>query len=477
MLYEMTNSEELTNQNQQFLLQVSRIIENYESKLPDGDLFEVSAVDFSSIIDYYYGEYKMKEANQAANLAIKHHPNNIDLLLSVSTFYINLQRFEKAVPLIRKTLELSPDLYEAQIQMANVYDGWGETEKALDYLKDILEQHPENEENILTSKYTILLNNQRYKEAIPILKHILKINFDHPLASYELLSCYEAIGKPEKAIDFYQSLVDKDPYNFKLWNNLGFLYTLINDDDKAIQTYELSLAINDTISETSYCLGNIYSNNEDFLKSIEYYKRAIETGGGDDLVFMELGFAYLNSDNFDESINCFKKSIEFFSEDHESWYGLGMAYDGQGHHRKALVYLKHAIKLFPQNGKYWYELGNSFANLSKNKLAIKAYRRAVKYYSSLVDAWIDLVLLLFDEGEKESALTFINKGISKNKGNAELLYIKAGLMIESGDISKGEIFLEKALKLNPFISYILFEHFPNLHTNSMVKQIIQSYEN
>jgi len=473
----MTNYEELNEHNQQFFLQVSRLIDNYESKLPEEDFIGISPTDFSSIIDHYYGEYKLKEANQAATFALKHHPENIDLLLNISNFYINLQRYEKAVPIIRKLLELKPELYEAQIQMANVYDGWGESDKALGYLEEILLKHPDNKENLLTTKYSILINNQRYKEAIPILKHLLEINYDHPLASYELMSCYEAIGKPEKAIEFYQTLVDKDPYNYKLWNNLGFLYTLLNEDDKAIKIYELSLAINDKIAETSYCLGNIYSNNEDFNKSIDYYLKAIKSGGGDDLIFMELGFAYLNTDSYEDSKNCFKKSIEFYSEGHESWYGLGMAYDGLGLHRKALVYLKHALKLYPQNGKYWYELGNSYANLSKNKLAIKAYRRAVKYYSSLVDAWIDLVLLLFDEGDKDEAFNFINRGISKNKGNAELLYIKAGIMIETGDIEKGEIFLEKALKLNPFISYILFDHFPNLHTNSMVKQIIQSYEN
>jgi tetratricopeptide (TPR) repeat protein len=473
----MSNNEELSNQNQKFFLQVSRLIENYESKLPGGDFFEIGPKDFSSIIEHYFGEYKIKEANQAASLALKQHPENIDLLLNISNFYINLQRYDKAVPIIRKLLVLNPELYEAKIQMANVYDGWGESEKALSFLDDILNKHPENKENLLTTKYSILINNHRYKEAIPILKYILEVNYDHPLASYELMSCYEAIGKPEKAIEFYQTLVDKDPYNYKLWNNMGFLYTLLNEDDNAINAYELSLAINDDIAETSYCLGNIYSNKEDFNKSIDYYLKAIQSGGGDDLVFMELGFAYLNTENYDESRNCFRKSIELYSEGHESWYGLGMAYDGLELHRKALVYLKHAIKLYPQNGKYWYELGNSYANLSKNQLAIKAYRRAVKYFSSLVDAWIDLVLLLFDEGEQEEAFNYINKGISKNKGNAELLYIKAGIMIEKGEIEKGEQFLEKALKINPFISYILFDHFPNLHTNSMVKQIIQSYEN
>jgi tetratricopeptide (TPR) repeat protein len=473
----MSDFENFNDQNQQSALQVSQIIQNYESRLPDGDFSGISPSDFSSIINHYYGDFKMKEAYQAAATALKQHPEDIELLLDISNFYINLQRYEKAVPILRKIMERNPSLYEAQIQMANVYDGWGEPEKALSYLDEVLDRYPANKEDLLTTKYSILINNNRYKEAIPILKHLLEMNNDHPMATFELMSCYEAIGKPEKAIEFYQNLVDKDPYNYKLWNNLGFLYTLVNDDDKAIHTYEISLALNDKIAETSYCLGNIYSNNEEYHKSIDYYLKAITGGGGDDLVYMELGFAYLNTENYEESKKCFKKSIELYSLGHDSWYGLGMAYDGLKLYRKALAYLKHAIRLYPENGKYWYELGNIYMNLSKSRLSVKAYRRAVKFYPSLIDAWIDLVLLLFDQGDSELALSFINKGISKNKGNAELLYIKAGIMIETGEIEKGEILLEKALKLNPYISYILFDHFPALHNNSMVKQIIQSYEN
>src|SRR3989442_160808 len=80
------------------------------------------------------------------------------------------------------------------LNIAYAYEGWGDYDKAIKYLKFCLDDNPENE-----------------------------------IALYELAFCFEFTDRLNDSVEFYKQFIDRSPYSFPAWYNLGNVYNRRSD--------------------------------------------------------------------------------------------------------------------------------------------------------------------------------------------------------------------------------------------------------
>ncbi len=155
------------------------------------------------------------------------------------------------------------------------------------------------------------MNEEDFAAAINAFDRILAIDPHHLQSRYIIAHLYINTKQYEKARDLLLTLTHEFPNDFKLWNNLAWLYATaedskIRDGKKAVQYAQeaLTLAPNDhhvwsTLSEAHYIAGNYekayraithmailatrYANDvtkesiDDYNKQIQKCKRAMDT--------------------------------------------------------------------------------------------------------------------------------------------------------------------------------------------------------
>jgi tetratricopeptide (TPR) repeat protein len=100
------------------------------------------------------------------------------------------------------------------------------------------------------------LNNKAFLQAIPYLKHALRINPYFTQAHYNLGIAYQGIGLYDEAINEYQKALygAKQLYFANIHNNLGVCYFIKGSTDKAIEEFKQALYINPSFPDAGFNL-------------------------------------------------------------------------------------------------------------------------------------------------------------------------------------------------------------------------------
>ena len=159
--------------------QVRHSIERYEQMIRNKDAYFFDVEAFLNIIDYYIERNDPVKALQVVEFAQSQHPDSVEFLLREAqllamvdrynealaildkaemitptdadlfmirgSIYSQQQKFELAIENFNKAIPLADELDLLYLNLAYVYESWGDYDKAINYLALCLEDNPENE--------------------------------------------------------------------------------------------------------------------------------------------------------------------------------------------------------------------------------------------------------------------------------------------------------------------------------------------
>lgn len=105
---------------------------------------------------------------------------------------------------------------------------------------------------------------------------------------------YANMGNFKLAIRSYLRLMELDPSNPNVYNNLGVLHKSERNYEKALLYYRKALELRPDFAEAHNNLGNLVSDQGHLEASLNYYNDAIEANSNFIQAYLNLGVAYLN---------------------------------------------------------------------------------------------------------------------------------------------------------------------------------------
>jgi tetratricopeptide (TPR) repeat protein len=134
-----------------------------------------------------------------------------------------------------------------------------------------------------------------------------------------------------------------------------------------------------------------------------------------------------------------------------------------------------ALKIDNENGAYWKAVADAEYKIGNVVSALDAYVEASEMDPENAQVWLDWSLVYYDQGEFEQAISVIESGLDEMPTHAELFYRAVVYFIATGSYKHAITKLETALMLDYEGHKMLFDFFPDLHTQKALYRIIERY--
>jgi tetratricopeptide (TPR) repeat protein len=451
------------------------LIEQYQTKAERGEVPYWEQESFLMLIDYFDDQVQIDKALEVTEAAIEQHQYSAALYIRKAQLLIEKDKFESATVALERATLFEPSNIEIYLTKCDLYMRQNDPQEALDILA---EAHYLADGEDLADLYileaTIYEIQDNYKKSIQCLKKALKKDPKNTLALNRLWIALDMEGNHKEAIDWHLDFVDEYPYSYWAWYNLGLAYNAVGLLEKATESFDYAIVINDQF-EPAY---------HDYIVNL------------------------LQLEEYEVALRYLSEYQTFFEPDAEIWYRLGLCYESLQKYSQARDFYYKALEINALNGEVYYHIGNCFVEEQQLDKAIEAYLQAcnsnkknaefrltladtydangnseaaAEYYQQAIElspedtlVWIHYIEFLIDEESYEMALELLQEA-RKHTEDLLLDCVHAAILLESGSRKEGFVILGNILAEDAGMSEQLFEIAPLLEGDEELQQFIKSY--
>lgn len=385
-----------------------------------GDLKEITELIHEQALCYYdMDDNKTALKVVEKKLALKKDEKGI--ILKAELLY-NLKEYDKGISFLKNILKENPDCAEAYYRIGLYYNAINREDEALNSFLKAIKADPEhsyaNNEaaEIYRKHYEKKYKSDDYRHAVEYARKQVEVN---PSCYYytDLGLVYLAGYEMKEAITAFEEASkydDKNPYPY---NNIGYVYKILGDFEKAFEYYQKS------IERTDNKDSNPYWNTIDYYRITGQYEKAIEIcemiaaeNKRGALANREILKVYKQMKAWDKALEQAKK-IYGLHKNFEMYYLLesGDICALMGNENEALKYYKQAISKFSRKSEPNINMGNYMLWVAGDRKKAfryfkRAYRVAFNHDSEFEESALRHIIIgLRELGKEKKVIKYLNE--------------------------------------------------------------------
>ena len=450
------------------------LVSRFENMIKDDQNFFFDAEDFEEIIDYYISRSDKKKTEYAITAALNQHPNHSVFLLKKAQHLISVDKTTEALQLLGDLEKIDPYNTEVYMIKGAVYSQLNKFEKAIEAYKQSLIDDS-NSSEVYTNIAFEYENLGKYEQAINYLKLALERDVDDYGLLYELSFCYEIIGKQESGLNFFLDFLNEYPYSKEGWYNLGMLYSSLELYEKAIQSYEYALAIDEHFLSVILSKAHSLSSLGEHQQAIHTYKEALKLDKHDASTYYLVGENYANLEEYPKAIEYYKKCLKLDDKHSDAWIGIGIAKNELNKPEAATKYIRKAVQLEPYNSDFWSMLAFTESRAGNTERAINSYEKTLQIDESQPSIWIEYADLLAENEQIREASEAMKRAETLHPDDEAIKYRRSAYLMLLGKKKEAMAVLEKALKINPGNYDYFLNYDDSLRISEDALNLIEAY--
>ncbi len=401
---------------------------------------------------------------------------------------------QSAAIFYKKALEIEPENYCVTYKLGKLYKTLGKEDDAKEYfektinlteddeiLNDIVKIYEEDLNSAKESgkeseiSYEILgLAYQKlgeYEKTFKLFNRALQLKPDDIFLKYYLGNLLFDMAEYANAIEVYNSILSKNPYETQIRIARAKCYKANNMTNAAIKDYQVVLALYPNSMQAQYGLYKLLSGknpdviiktfyplNKNFVPNADFYNNLAS-------ILYQKGMVK-------DSINIYKKAIAKAPKAERAYVQLYKIYELEGNRAKAYELIQAAHKNLPNNQeiKKLYQATNTNAAGAKSSMALsymanKEYAKALKIYNQIepkdASLYESIAICYKSLRNYKAAIDSLSHAIKLDPVNSDHYYNIALLYLDLNSKKTAESYLEKAigldktnLKARKLLSYI-----------------------
>lgn len=258
--------------------------------------------------------------------------------------------------------------------------------------------------------------------AISIL-HALNIDFRKPapialaliIIFLFALRSYPYKNKFQNRKIFWSHYVELYPDKSRGYFDLGKVYFLENDLEKAESLYKKGLELNPENANLYLDLSAIYLRRRKYETAEEYARKALSLDAQNSIAQFYLGESYRGKGQINKALSAYEKACAE-NKKFPMWFlELGNAFYRTGQFDKAIKAYKNALDLNPDYATAYSNTGTAYAALKKFDKAEAAWIKAIFLNPKHNDAYTNLIKYYIQEEQFSKAREYV-LALQKNGG-------------------------------------------------------------
>ena len=187
-----------------------------------------------------------------------------------------------------------------------------------------------------------------------------------------------AEGNYATSAQLYEQAVAQDPNYKEAWNDLGYVYSKLGQEEKSESALRKALELDPASKYAHYNLGNALLAQKKYEQAIAEYQKEMQINSKSTYVRLNLGRAYIFTHQYATAVSELEAAESITPNDPKVQYQLGRAYAKNGQPEKAIKAFDRSVALEPTAERdNWVAV-----ELAQSKLQLD---QAEKYAASAIE--------------------------------------------------------------------------------------------
>jgi tetratricopeptide (TPR) repeat protein len=371
----------------------------YEEQLKSGEWLYFGEQEFLEIIEHYENEDQIEEAITAVKRAINYHPFSVDFYIIKASLYIEILKPEFALESLAKGKLLGSIQYDIFLLEAECYMLLNNLDQAV-YSLDQAKAMAKKDElvEVFFCEALVYEHFHMLEGCFDSLRKSLLCNPRHGNSLIKMWWCTEMTERYTDSCYLYHELLEKDPYNSRVWYNLGHAYACLKNYEKSIESFEFA-CLADPKFELAYRDGaEICMKFGQYDSALYTYQDLMEFSAPDADILSKTAYCYSKTKEYVLAKDYYTKAIALEPDNSRAYFGMALnGYEEECFH-EALAAINHAIDLDESFEEYILLKADICAELGDSSTAENCYNKAIDLAPENQDCWLKYFTYLIQEG-------------------------------------------------------------------------------
>jgi tetratricopeptide (TPR) repeat protein len=452
------------------------LVSDFETKFEQGNLGYIDEKAFFQLIEYYEEEYLPEKAMEVVDLALEQFKYRSDFYIIKARLLLYEGKYDNSLQYLEKASQIAPYESEITILKARALALKKDIDGAMALLEELRSWAGKSEATeILIAESFIYESVKDYDKMYDCLARAVLQDPSHTEAMERIWISAELSRRYEDSVNLHLNIIDKDPYNYQAWYNLGHGYHCTLEYEKAIEALEYSYIVNPDFESGYLDCADTCLQLRDYSKALDIYIEANARFGPNAELMVNIANCYLNLKNISLAKEWLLKSIKLDNYNDESYFLLGEAYAQEGIWYNAINAYHKAIELDNRREEYYLGLAKSYLAVEEYNKATINFQMAIQTGPEDTRYWKEYACFMIKLGLLDEALLILDEAEDYTYG-ADLLYCRAIIHFFQKERSECLSMLEEALVEHYDGHTILFDMAPELRLDKEINGMIKYYK-
>lgn len=434
--------------------------------------------EFEQVIEYFLQNNSEDQALLACDIARTYYPFSTTILLLKAEILTQSQKYGQALKTLDEMEQYDQNNLEATLLRSDILLGQFKYDQAALYLEQKSGDFEGKDRiELLLELSDVYDECEEFDAVFDTLKRIIRIDKRNEEALQKICFWAEFTERLEESITLHTQLTEDDPYNALAWFNLGAAYQGLKLYEKAIDSYEFCVAIDEKFEFAYRNMADAYMRLKWYERAIEVLEKHLEISKPEDVIFEAMGYCWEKKKDFRQARHYYRQASQLSPQDDSIFYKIGETYAREKQWEKAVKAYSAALHLNKENATYCMAIGNCLMELGVKNEALVCYLNAVRLKPGNKTTWVALIRGLYMAGLYDEALTQLEIARGHCGDKPDFRYYQSAVLFELGKTKEATVQLEMALKEAPRRIKVFTDLNPENMRRTAVSDLVAKYKN
>ena len=215
-------------------------------------------------------------------------------------------------------------------------------------------------------------------------------------------------GKYKEAIDSFHSVLETEPDNADVYNNMAVAYTCTADYEHAKNYFIKAIELDPEMAQAYINLSDLYYKTGDLASAVGTLQRASYELESNLTIAHLLARVYIEDQRWDDAISELERVLDGEPENYDAYYDLGHVYFELGDYETAIDNFENVIA-YEQNQNnelLYYALAQAYEANNQIDKAISNYLKAIAVNDKFTLAYKKVGILFLAREDYDDAIEY-----------------------------------------------------------------------